>query len=77
MSIKFHPVSKGNPEREPKKRTGPPLANPGLGPKIGIYIRLDPDLVALYRKSGPGWQTRMNADLRKVNELEGGDDGSK
>jgi uncharacterized protein (DUF4415 family) len=34
--------------------------------KQPVKIRLDPDLVASLRASGPGWQTRLNALLRKA-----------
>lgn len=32
--------------------------------KESITLRLDPDVVAWFRKSGRGYQTRMNAVLR-------------
>lgn len=31
-----------------------------------ISIRLDPDITAHFRASGPGWQTRLNDTLRKA-----------
>ena len=31
-----------------------------------ISIRLDPDITAYFRASGPGWQTRLNDTLRKA-----------
>jgi uncharacterized protein (DUF4415 family) len=34
--------------------------------KQPVKIRLDPDLVAALRASGPGWQTWINALLRKA-----------
>lgn len=36
--------------------------------KIAISIRVDPDVVEFFRKSGPGYQTRMNAVLRAFVE---------
>ena len=36
---------------------------------VPIHIRLDVEVVAHYRKSGPGWQTRLNADLRALHKL--------
>jgi uncharacterized protein (DUF4415 family) len=39
--------------------------------KRPVKIRLDPDLVAALRASGPGWQTRLNALLRDVLGAEG------
>ena len=34
--------------------------------KQPVKIRLDPDLLAALRAAGPGWQTRLNALLRKA-----------
>lgn len=36
----------------------------GNTPKQGVYIRLDPDILAHFRKDGQGYQTRINAVLR-------------
>ena len=44
------------------KRGRPPLENP----KQAVKLRLDHDVLAAYRKTGSGWQTRINADLRKA-----------
>lgn len=44
------------------KRGRPPLEHP----KEAVKIRLDHDILAAYRKTGSGWQTRINADLRKA-----------
>src|SRR5436853_4908394 len=44
------------------RRGRPPLENP----KEAIKLRLDRDVVAAYRNTGIGWQTRINADLRKA-----------
>lgn len=38
-------------------------------PKKPVNIRLDADLVAHYRATGPGWQTRVNDVLRKAAKL--------
>ena len=35
-------------------------------PKQPVTIRLDRDLVEWFKQSGDGWQTRINAELRKV-----------
>ncbi len=35
-------------------------------PKQPVSIRLDADVVAHFRAQGPGWQSRINAALRKV-----------
>ena len=44
------------------KRGRPPLDRP----KEAVKLRLDHDVLAAYRKTGRGWQTRINADLRKA-----------
>ena len=45
-----------------KRRAGrPKLANP----KQQVTVRLDADVIAKMRESGPGWQVRMNEILRK------------
>jgi uncharacterized protein (DUF4415 family) len=38
-------------------------------PKEAVNIRLDPDVLAYFRATGPGWQSRINADLRKAAKL--------
>lgn len=43
-----------------RKRRGRPLG----GDKESTTIRFDRDVLAAFRASGPGWQTRMNAALR-------------
>lgn len=37
--------------------------------KVSTTIRLDADVVEAYRAKGPGWQSRMNAALRKAAKL--------
>lgn len=44
------------------RRGRPPLAHP----KEAVKLRLDHDVLVAYRKTGRGWQTRINADLRKA-----------
>ena len=39
------------------------------GPKKQITLRLDPDVLAFFRKSGRGYQTTINAVLRKYVEV--------
>ena len=39
---------------------------PTINPKKAVSLRLDPDVVEWFRKSGSGWQTRINEELRKV-----------
>ena len=47
------------------RRGRPPLPNP----KQAVKLRLDADVLEAYRKTGDGWQTRINADLRKARTL--------
>lgn len=52
-------------DREVAKRGRPPLEKV----KTSVTIRLDPDIVAHYKATGKGWQSRMNDDLRKATGL--------
>jgi uncharacterized protein (DUF4415 family) len=38
-------------------------------PKQAVNIRLDPDVLAHFRATGPGWQSRINEALRKAARL--------
>ena len=48
------------------------LTKPGPGrpklenPKRRVTLRLDPDVVDRFKAEGPGWQSRINAALRKA-----------
>ena len=35
-------------------------------PKVAVSLRLDQEIVARFKASGPGWQTRMNNALREA-----------
>jgi uncharacterized protein (DUF4415 family) len=35
-----------------------------------VSLRLDPDVIAHFRKGGPGWQSRINEALRKAARLK-------
>ena len=35
-------------------------------PKVPVSIRLDPDVVAKFKATGPGWQSRINEALRRA-----------
>jgi uncharacterized protein (DUF4415 family) len=49
------PVSRGRPK--------------SANPKSAVSLRLDPDVLAHFRSTGPGWQSRINALLRKAAKL--------
>ena len=45
------------------KQIGRPIAE---NPKRQVTLRLDPDVLERFRASGKGWQSRINAELRKA-----------
>jgi uncharacterized protein (DUF4415 family) len=51
-------------------RRGRPLSP---SPKQAIKLRLDPEVLAYYRSKGPGWQTRINATLRRAARRKRGE----
>lgn len=48
------------------RKRGRPLGWTKPDAKKSITLRLDPDVIEGWRKSGPGWQSRMNAALREA-----------
>jgi uncharacterized protein (DUF4415 family) len=52
-------IRKARPRGRPKS----------AAPKQAVNIRLDADLLAHYRATGPGWQSRINTALRKAARL--------
>lgn len=38
-------------------------------PKVAVSLRLDQEIVARFKATGPGWQTRMNDALREAAGL--------
>lgn len=44
-------------------RPGRPLLE---NPKKQVTLRLDPDVLERFRATGKGWQSRINAELRKA-----------
>src|SRR5436190_23872781 len=50
------------------KRRGRP---PSERPKRTVKLRLDADVIVAYRATGAGWQSRINADLRRACKLDG------
>ena len=54
-------------ERNERRRLGrPPLPRT----KRSVHLRLDQEVVDFFVKDGPGWQTRINAALRKAAGLK-------
>jgi uncharacterized protein (DUF4415 family) len=52
------PISRGRPK--------------SANPKEHVNMRLDRDVLTHFRAGGPGWQSRINAALRKVAKLDKG-----
>ena len=48
---------------QPRLRRGRP---PSVARKVSTTIRLDADLLAVLKASGPGWQTRINDAVRAL-----------
>jgi uncharacterized protein (DUF4415 family) len=42
---------------------------PSIDPKRPVSLRLDPDVLTHFRRGGRGWQSRINAALRKAAKL--------
>jgi uncharacterized protein (DUF4415 family) len=56
-------------ERAQVKDGGKPVRKSGRPPgsmKEQVSLRLDKDVVARFRATGPGWQTRINEALRRA-----------
>lgn len=47
-----------------KGKRGRPIGSTKPDAKKSITLRLDPDVIEGWKRSGPGWQTRMNEALR-------------
>ncbi|MGV3652013.1 MAG: BrnA antitoxin family protein [Devosia sp.] len=62
------PASQFFAERGLKLPGRPPSADA----KMAVSLRLDRDIVAAFKADGPGWQTRMNAALRRSLESKDG-----
>lgn len=57
-------------EGERLVRVARPLGRPRKdSPKTAVSLRLDRDVLAHFKASGPGWQTRINEALRKAAGL--------
>lgn len=62
MTAGLRPVSRETQAIAARGR-GRPLSE---APKETISLRIDQDVLAHFRATGPGWQTRMNDALRKA-----------
>ncbi|MDR1064262.1 MAG: BrnA antitoxin family protein [Azoarcus sp.] len=46
------------------RRRGRPVGSVKASPKVQTAIRFDPEVLAAFRATGRGWQTRMNDALK-------------
>ncbi len=63
--MKFGPVSKETLAIVRKGRGRPPSETP----KEQVTLRIDSAVLDHFRESGSGWQTRLNAALRKAAKV--------
>lgn len=68
MADSEEPLTTEEGKRLERKLRGRPLSE---NPKQAVSLRLDQDVVEYFKKSGPGWQSRVNAALRKHAKLKG------
>jgi uncharacterized protein (DUF4415 family) len=52
--------------REARGTLTHPGRPPSANPKKQVTLRLDPDVLLKFRATGKGWQSRINAELRKA-----------
>jgi len=63
---RMRPMHEAQPEflaRWLRRKRGRPAAD---APKKQVTLRLDQDVIDHFKASGPGWQTRINDQLRKA-----------
>lgn len=53
------------PEQMEARKRGRPAGSVKESPKVATTIRIDADVLAALKESGPGWQTRVNDALRE------------
>ena len=59
-------IYKGDKLIRPASGTLKSIGRPTLeNPKKQVTLRLDPDVLERFRATGKGWQSRINAELRK------------
>lgn len=47
-----------------RAKRGRPVGSTKADAKVQVTLRIDSDVIAAFKSSGPGWQSRMNAALR-------------
>jgi uncharacterized protein (DUF4415 family) len=68
MFARMRPATEVMPDvvRRARGQRGPQKSKPV---KTLVSLRLDPDVIKHFRRSGPGWQSRINQALRKAAKL--------
>lgn len=67
MARRLRPMDQETIDFVNRSRGRPPVEEP----KLAVSIRLDGDVIAHFKKGGAGWQSRINAALRKQAKLKG------
>jgi uncharacterized protein (DUF4415 family) len=62
------PFEKVFPDLAAEIRRNPGGRPKSPSPKLAVSLRLDRSVIAHFKAGGPGWQTRINAALRKIAE---------
>ena len=60
------PFAEAFPEIVQKMRKNVGGRPKSASPKVPVSIRLEQDVVAKFKATGPGWQSRINEVLRKA-----------
>ena len=66
MAEGARPLTREEGKQLDKKLRGRPPAD---APKQAVSMRLDRDVIEHFKRSGPGWQSRINAALRAQAKL--------
>jgi uncharacterized protein (DUF4415 family) len=70
LAATLQPLEKVDPQLAAFVRRGGRPALPERDRKRRVTIMLDPDVIEHFKAGGRGWQTRINAALRKAAGLE-------
>ena len=64
---KARPFAEALPELAASIRKG---RGPNKAPtKKLVSLRLSPQVIDIYKSKGPGWQSKIDDDLRKINKI--------
>ncbi|MEL7092505.1 MAG: BrnA antitoxin family protein [Pseudomonadota bacterium] len=69
---KAQPFADAFPDLAAKMRKNVGGRPKSANPKVPVSIRLDREVVAKLKASGPGWQSRVNEMLRRAVLTDGG-----